>query len=140
MTPANIPTPYVTSIHACDFAANCIIRTLDIELKPWQIPCVQIRCGGIKTASSLTSTSISKALQMHPRIALYSERLTKWSKEISAFDQKRTEPAKVAQVVLNSLRATHPKRRYSVGYMVGAATFLESLPQPLADVILKMRF
>src|SRR5271157_326803 len=140
MTPAIIPTPYVTSIHACDFAANCILRTLDIELKPWHIPCVQIRCGGIKTASSLISTSISETLQKHPRFELYSERLTNWSKEISDFDQKRSEPVKVAQVVLTSLRAAHPKRRYSVGYMVGAATFLESLPQPLTDRILKIRF
>jgi NAD(P)-dependent dehydrogenase (short-subunit alcohol dehydrogenase family) len=52
MTPAMIPTPYVTSIHACDFAVNCIIRTLDIELRPWNIPCVQIRCGGINTNTS----------------------------------------------------------------------------------------
>jgi NAD(P)-dependent dehydrogenase (short-subunit alcohol dehydrogenase family) len=33
MTPAIIPTPYVTNIHACDFAVNCIARTLDIEIK-----------------------------------------------------------------------------------------------------------
>lgn len=35
MTPALMPTPYVASIHACDFAVNCIARTLDIELKSW---------------------------------------------------------------------------------------------------------
>jgi len=49
MTPAMIPTPYVASIHACDFALNCVARTLDIELKPWRIPNIMIRCGGIKT-------------------------------------------------------------------------------------------
>ncbi len=43
MTPATIPTPYVTSIHACDFAANAIARTLNIELKSWRIPNILIR-------------------------------------------------------------------------------------------------
>ena len=33
MTPALMPTPYVTGIHACDFATNCLARTLQIELK-----------------------------------------------------------------------------------------------------------
>ena len=31
-TPGMIPTPYVTGIHAADFAVNCIVRTLAIEL------------------------------------------------------------------------------------------------------------
>ena len=54
VTPATLPTPYVTSIHACDFAVNCIARTLEIELKPWKIPNIMIRCGGTKTAASLS--------------------------------------------------------------------------------------
>jgi NAD(P)-dependent dehydrogenase (short-subunit alcohol dehydrogenase family) len=55
VTPGIMPTPYVTSIHACDFAVNCIARTLEIELKAWRIPNIMIRCGGIKTAASLKS-------------------------------------------------------------------------------------
>jgi hypothetical protein len=51
-TPAIVPLPYIASIHVCDFAANCLVRTLEIELKPWKIPQVMVRCGGIKTAAA----------------------------------------------------------------------------------------
>jgi NAD(P)-dependent dehydrogenase (short-subunit alcohol dehydrogenase family) len=139
-TPAAIPTPYVTSIHACDFAANCIVRTLEIELKPWQIPCIQIRCGGIKTAKGLKTTAEVEAILHRPNGDLYREALLKWSEQMAAFDQKRTEPEKVAQLVLAALLAPKPKRRYSVGYMSGVAALLESLPQALTDKILKIRF
>jgi NAD(P)-dependent dehydrogenase (short-subunit alcohol dehydrogenase family) len=139
-TPATIPTPYVASIHACDFAVNCIARTLDIELKQWHIPNIQIRCGGIKTATGLQTTAQVEAILQHPRADLYRPALQKWSAEMGAFDQQRTEPQKVAQLVYQALCAAAPKRRYAIGHMSGAAAFLESLPQPLADAILKARF
>jgi hypothetical protein len=59
---------------------------------------------------------------------------------MAEFDRKRTEPEKVARVVMAALSAPKPKRRYSVGYMSGAAVFLEALPQALTDKILKTRF
>ena len=139
MTPAIIPMAYVTSIHACDFAVNCLARTLDIELKPWHIPSIQVRCGGIKTARGLQTPSEAEPVLRHPRGDLYRAALTKWFAEMVEFDQKRTEPEKVAQVILTALRAPRPKQRYSVGYMSGAASFLEALPQGLADKILKAR-
>jgi len=137
MTPAAIPTPYVTSIHACDFAVNCISRTLGIELKPWRIPCVQVRCGGIQTDKGLQTTSEVEAILQHPKADLYRSRLEKWSKEMAVFDKKRTEPVEVARVVQKALCARRPKQRYSIGYMSGIAGFLESLPQPLTDFLLK---
>lgn len=140
MTPAAIPTPYVTSIHACDFAANCIVRTLDIELKSWHMPVVQIRCGGIKTSTGMNTNALVDAIMQHPRGSLYRDALQKWATDISAFDQKRTPAEKVAEVVLAALRASKPKRSYSIGHMAGAAAFLESLPQALTDTILRMRF
>jgi NAD(P)-dependent dehydrogenase (short-subunit alcohol dehydrogenase family) len=140
LTPANIPTPYVTSIHACDFAANCIARTLEIELKPWRIPNIQIRCGGIKTATGLRTTAEVEDILRHPKAYLYQKRLAQWSKEMAEFDQNRTNPEKVSQAIMTALCARSPRRRYSLGYMSGAAAFLESLPQPLTDVILRMRF
>jgi NAD(P)-dependent dehydrogenase (short-subunit alcohol dehydrogenase family) len=140
VTPATIPTPYVTSIHACDFAANCLARTLDIELKPWHIPSIQIRCGGIRTAKGLETTTGVKTILLHPRADLYRDRLTHWSQEMAAFDRKRTPPEQVAHLVNTALSARSPKRHYSIGYMSGAAAFLESLPQPVADMILKLRF
>jgi NAD(P)-dependent dehydrogenase (short-subunit alcohol dehydrogenase family) len=143
MTPALIPTPYVASIHACDFAINCIARTLDIELKSWGIPNIMIRCGGIKTSAGLrTTTDVETLLQREPRelVLLYEKALQQWAKDMAEFDKKRTDPERVAQVVFKALVARRPKRRYSVGHMAKAARFLESLPQSVADWILKMRF
>ena len=140
MTPATIPTPYVASIHACDFAANCLARTLEIELKPWGIPSIQIRCGGIKTATGLRTTNEVEEILKHPNGSLYRVQLEKWSQEMAEFDEKRTDPQQVAETVLTALNATHPRRRYALGHMSGAAALLEALPQPLTDTILKLRF
>ena len=140
MTPAIIPTPFVSSIHACDFAANCLARTLELELKSWHIPNIQVRCGGIKTAAGLETTTQVEAILRHPRAVLYHAQLMRWSKEMAVFDQKRTPPEAVAQVVARALGARRPKPRYSIGYMSGAAALLEALPQGLVDYILKMRF
>jgi NAD(P)-dependent dehydrogenase (short-subunit alcohol dehydrogenase family) len=140
MTPAIIPSPFVTSIHACDFAANCLARTLDIELQPWHIPSIQVRCGGIKTARGMQTPSEAEPILKHPRGDLYRAALIKWFDEMAGFDQKRTEPEQVARVVLSALHTPKPKRRYSIGYMSRAAAFLEALPQGLVDKILKARF
>jgi len=142
-TPAIIPTPYVTSIHACDFAVNCIARTLDIELKPWQIPNIMVRCGGIQTPSATRSMGVlAHSLQEWPRerAALYAQALQDWRDSMVDFDARRTPPENVAEVVYQALAARSPKRRYAIGHMASAAAFLETLPQPLADAILKMRF
>lgn len=56
------------------------------------------------------------------------------------FDEKRTESAMVAGIILNALSTKQPKRQYSIGLMAKAASFLEALPQSVADWILKMRF
>jgi NAD(P)-dependent dehydrogenase (short-subunit alcohol dehydrogenase family) len=142
MTPALIPTPYVTNIHACDFAIDCIARTLDIELKPWKIPNIRIKCGGIKTPSGLRTTSDVEAVlrrTSRERVSLYEKALKKWAKAMTGFDKKRTEPEMVAKVVLEALLAKRPRQKYSVGHMANAARLLEALPQPVGDRILKMR-
>lgn len=140
MTPAIIPTPYVTSIHACDFAANCLVRTLAIELQPWQIPCVQIRCGGIKTANSEQKPGWIETMMQHPRGELYRGALAKWLRDIAAFDDQRTPPEKVGELIFKVLCVAKPKASYSIGHMAGLAAALEALPQFLADTILKKRF
>lgn len=142
MTPAIIPTPYVASIHACDFAANCIVRTLNIELKTWKIPNIMIRCGGIKTPAGMrTAADVDAILQNKgERVKLYKESLLKWKADMLKFDEKRTDPEKVAEVVLKALVTYRPRRQYLIGYMSKAAAFLEFLPQSLTDRILKMRF
>ena len=143
VTPALIPTPYVASIHAADFAVNCLARTLEIELKPWNIPNILIRCGGIKTPAGLRTTSDVEELfrlSQSPSSDLYKQRLTRWARDMASFDQKRTEPDKVAEVVLRALTSKSPRRRYSIGHLAWAAALLEALPQPVADTILKWRF
>jgi hypothetical protein len=59
---------------------------------------------------------------------------------MALFDQKRTNPEEVAELILEVLEKPKPKRRYSIWYMSGAAAFLETLPQPVTDWILKKRF
>jgi NAD(P)-dependent dehydrogenase (short-subunit alcohol dehydrogenase family) len=143
VTPATLPTPYVTSIHACDFAVSCIARTLEIELKPWKIPNIMIRCGGAKTAASLrTDAELEASFKTWPpeRSALYEPALRQWQGDMAEFDAKRTEPERVAEVVFKALCAQEPERRYSIGHMARAAAFLESLPQPVVDWILAKRF
>jgi len=143
MTPATIPTPYVSIIHACDFAAYCLARTLDIELKPWKIANIMIRCGGIKTATGLKTTAdVEAILREAPgdRASLYAPVLRRRGDDMAKFDLKRTEPEKVAGVVLKALCVKKPKGRYSVGHMARAAAFLEALPQSITDAILKVRF
>jgi NAD(P)-dependent dehydrogenase (short-subunit alcohol dehydrogenase family) len=142
-TPALIPTPYVASIHACDFAVNCLARTLDIELKPWGIRNILIRCGGIKTAAGLRTTSDVKAVlrQTPPdRSLLYAKTFTKWGEDMARFDAKRSDPERVAQTILAALVAENPKHRYQVGHMARIAALLEALPQPISDWILGKRF
>jgi NAD(P)-dependent dehydrogenase (short-subunit alcohol dehydrogenase family) len=140
VTPAIIPTPYVADIHACDFAVNCVVRTLGIELAPWEIPCVQVRCGGIRTGKGLGTTKEVESLLRHPKADLYRERLEAWSRAMAEFDGRRTAPEKVAMLVEKALRSRFPRKRYSVGYMHRAAAFLESLPQCWVDRILSSRF
>jgi NAD(P)-dependent dehydrogenase (short-subunit alcohol dehydrogenase family) len=143
VTPAIIPTPYVASIHSSDFAINCVARTLEIELKPWRIPSVMIRCGGIKTPAGLRTTSdVETNLSKAPadRSPLYEERFRAWGRDMAEFDKKRTEPEAVAKVVLKALRAEQPRRRYTIGHLAWAAAVLEALPQSAADAILKARF
>jgi NAD(P)-dependent dehydrogenase (short-subunit alcohol dehydrogenase family) len=135
-TPALIPTRYVTSIHACDFAANCLARTLALELKPWNIPSVLVRCGGIQTpAGQHTPDGVAHMLR-HPLAGLYREVLEQWGSSMVDFDRHRSEPEVVAQVVERALCARHPRHSYQVGYMSGLAAFLEILPEPWADSIL----
>lgn len=141
-TPALMPIPFVASIHACDFAANCIARTLEIELKPWGIPNILVRCGGIQTAApDKSARELAAAFNHWPpeRVALYAGALEKEQAELAEFDEKRTEPEAVAAVVYKALRAKKPRRRYRIGYMAGAAAFLEMLPQTLVDAIMAAR-
>lgn len=143
MTPAIIPTPYVASIHSCDFAVNCMARTLNIELKRWGVRNIMIKCGGIKTPAGLrTAADVEAVLKSMPaeRISLYERAFRKWGEDMAEFDKKRTEAERVAEIILKALFAKKPRSHYSVGYMARAAGFLEVLPQSLTDWILKKRF
>ena len=141
-TPSIIPIPFVSNIHICDFAVNCLARTLQIELKRWNIPNVLIRCGGVKTAAVAKSEQELEAdfeKWPHERFELYAETLKKEQRDLSAFDEKRSEPREIAKVVYQALSASKPKRRYQIGYLSGVAAALEYLPQTWVDAIMARR-
>jgi hypothetical protein len=49
------------------------------------------------------------------RVALYDGALRTWAEGMKVFDEKRTDPGKVAEIVVRALTVHNPKRRYSVG-------------------------
>jgi len=141
-TPALIPVPYVAGIHACDFAANCLARTAALELRPWRIPQIIVRCGAIRTPASGRSTrELSALLAACPpeRAALYRDTLAKEAAGLAAIDAQRTDPAAVAEVVLAALTAARPRRRYRVGRLSALAAMVELLPQGAVDRLMAMR-
>ena len=141
-TPSLMPIPFVSSIHACDFAANCLARTLAIELAPWSIPSVFVRCGGIRTAApAKNSRELEEAMARWPKEKrlLYAEALEKETKSLAAFDAKRSDPVVVARKVEAALCALRPRRVYRAGHLVWFAAFLDLLPQNLVDGIMRRR-
>jgi NAD(P)-dependent dehydrogenase (short-subunit alcohol dehydrogenase family) len=141
-TPSLMPIPFDSSIHACDFAANCLSRTLNLELLPWGIPSVQIRCGGINTASVARSYSeLDQSMRRWSDLGLdlYDDALKKTEEGFKEFDKKRSEPEIVAKTVHRALEAKKMKSRYHAGYMSGISSLMEVFPQPLIDHILSKR-
>ncbi|HUX39586.1 MAG TPA: SDR family NAD(P)-dependent oxidoreductase [Rectinemataceae bacterium] len=142
-TPGTMPTPWVAGIHAADFAINCVARTLALELGSEGPPVILIRCGGVRTRAGMaTRKELEAALErVDPeRRRRYESRLASWIASMEAFDAKRVDAEGVARLVDRVLGTPRPKARYRIGYMAGAAAFLESLPQVLTDRILMARF
>lgn len=141
--PALVPISFVSSIHACDFAVNCLVRTLRIELSPWNIPVIMIRCGGIKTPavekSYIELEEFLKNIPENSEGKIYKEILRKEIDELKEFDKRRTEPIEVAKVVFKALTAKNPKSKYQAGYMSRLSAFLELLPQSFVDFIMLKR-
>jgi NAD(P)-dependent dehydrogenase (short-subunit alcohol dehydrogenase family) len=141
-TPSLMPIAFDASIHAWDFASNCLSRTLQQELLPWGIPSIQIRCGGIKTPSvekCYTELEQSMAEWSASGRSLYHDALKKAEMAFRDFDKKRSEPELIARVVEKALSAKKPKRRYQAGHMSGIAAVMECLPQPWTDAIMSKR-
>lgn len=141
-TPSLMPIPYVSAIHAPDFAVNCLARTLQLELKPWAIPNILIRCGTIATAAPARSAhELEEDFKQWPpeRFALYEAALRKEVEEFGAFDAKRTDPREVGMLVYKALTAARPKARYQIGYLSKLAAAVEYLPQSWVDRIMAGR-
>jgi NAD(P)-dependent dehydrogenase (short-subunit alcohol dehydrogenase family) len=141
-TPSLMPIAFDASIHACDFAANCLSRTLQQELMPWGIQSIQIRCGGIRTPSverSYRELRLTMEGWTESGKNLYHDAMSKTEKSFREFDKKRSEPELVAKTVLTALEAEKPKRRYHAGYMSGISAWMECMPQPLVDRIMAKR-
>jgi NAD(P)-dependent dehydrogenase (short-subunit alcohol dehydrogenase family) len=141
-TPALLPIPFVSDIHSCDFAVNCLARTLDLELRPWGIRNVLIRCGTIRTAApERTARELREALERLPpeRRALYERQLARMQREFGEMDARRTDPEVVGETVYRALTARKPKRRYPVGRLSRLAALAELLPQTWVDALLARR-
>jgi NAD(P)-dependent dehydrogenase (short-subunit alcohol dehydrogenase family) len=141
-TPAMVAIPYVASIHACEFAMNCIAQNLHLELSPWKIPSILIGCGGIQTAApARTKVELEVALQDWPREKsdLYAKSLQKLQDQFEQFDSRRTEPEQVARVVYAALMTEKPKRKYFVGRQARLLNFVRLLPQSFVDGIFQKR-
>ena len=141
-TPALVAIPYVSSIHACEFAMNCVAQNLHLELSPWNIPNILIGCGGIRTAApARTKTELERAMRDWPRDRAdgYAKSLQKLQDDFERFDARRTEPEEVARVVHAALTAKRPKRKYLVGHQAGSMNFVSRLPQSLVDAIFRNR-
>jgi NAD(P)-dependent dehydrogenase (short-subunit alcohol dehydrogenase family) len=141
-TPAMVAIPYVASIHACEFAMNCIAQNLHLELSPWNIPNILIGCGGIRTAAPERSKAdLEESLRDWPRERsdLYAKSLQKLQSQFDRFDRLRTEPEEVARVLFTALTAEKPKRKYLVGHQAGLMNLLRLLPQPVIDAIFRQR-
>ncbi|MEO0108714.1 MAG: hypothetical protein ABIK62_06045, partial [candidate division WOR-3 bacterium] len=122
-----------------DYAVNCIARTLHLELRPWGVPSILIRCGGIETpAAKRVALELARDLAHWPAAQreLYAEALCKLQTQLGSFDRKRTSPGVVAQKVAQALAARRPKRSYLVGHLANWAAFAEMLPQGLVDAVL----
>jgi NAD(P)-dependent dehydrogenase (short-subunit alcohol dehydrogenase family) len=137
-TPALIAIPYVASIHACEFAMNCIAQSLHLELMPWKIPNIMICCGGIKTAApERTALELEDAIEQWPqeRVELYLQAFQRLQKGFAKFDTRRSDPEEVAKVVFRALCAKKPRRKYLVGHGSKGMAMLRFMPQPLIDYI-----
>ncbi len=141
-TPGMFPLPYLTDIHAADFAVNFIARTLNLELLPDGIRNILIRCGGIKTSSPEKSLNhLKEMLNKWPseRLDPYKNRLIKFIEDQDSFDSKRTDPIEVAKLIAEVLKKKKPKARYQIGYLSKMGAFLEKLPQSWVDNIMGKR-
>jgi NAD(P)-dependent dehydrogenase (short-subunit alcohol dehydrogenase family) len=141
-TPALLPIPFVASIHVPDFAVNCLVRTLNMELSGWGIPAIMVRCGTIATASpERTARQLAGAMATWPaaRLDLYRSALEALQAELGGFDEGRTPPEEVARVVCRALTSARPRLRYRVGHLAGLAATMELLPQPVVDAIMARR-
>jgi NAD(P)-dependent dehydrogenase (short-subunit alcohol dehydrogenase family) len=141
-TPALVAIPYVASIHAGEFAMNCIAQSLHLELSPWRIPNILIGCGGIRTAApGRTKSELAASLRSWPRETsdLYAKSLQKLQDQFEQFDQRRTEPEAVARTVYAALTAGKPKRKYLVGHLAGWMNLVRLFPQSIVDTVFAKR-
>jgi NAD(P)-dependent dehydrogenase (short-subunit alcohol dehydrogenase family) len=141
-TPALVAIPYVASIHAGEFAMNCIAQSLHLELSPWRIPNILIGCGGIRTAApGRTKSELAASLRSWPRETsdLYAKSLQKLQDQFEQFDQRRTEPEAVARTVYAALTAGKPKRKYLVGHLAGWMNLVRLFPQSIIDTVFAKR-
>lgn len=138
-TPALVAIPYVSSIHAPEFAMNCIAHTLQLELRRWDVPNILIKCGGIDTPSPQRSAEeFAAALGQWPpeKVQLYAQAFERLLKRLNRFDAGRTPAEDVAAAIYRALTAPHPRRIYRVGKGSRGLAVIRHLPQAWIDAIM----
>lgn len=141
-TPALLPIKFVSGIHAPDFAVNCLVRTLNLELAQWRIPAVMIRCGGVKTsAPGKSDIELKESFERWTTdiSEKYKTAIRKEIQVLSDFEHRRSAPETIAQTVYRALCDRRPKIRYQTGYMSRFASFMECLPQAWIDSLMAHR-
>ncbi len=137
-TPALLPIPFDSSIHAPDFAVNCIIRTLRNEFG-FRIPVIMIRCGVIKTeAVERSYHELEENLKIWPpeKLSYYAEALGKIKQNFELYDKKRTDPVEVAKIIEKAVSDIKPRKKYRVGHLSLLSGLLENLPQDAIDALM----
>jgi NAD(P)-dependent dehydrogenase (short-subunit alcohol dehydrogenase family) len=128
-----IALPLLGALSASKAGLESLSNALRLELAAWKIPVVVIEPGSTETAIFTKAGEAERVAQGQAeagRVALYQQHLAAYEKASASF--KPGPVAKVAEVIVRSVEARRPKRRYAVG---DARTFavLTVLPAGLRD-------
>lgn len=134
--------PYSGAYCASKAALEAVTDALRMELKPWDIPVILVAPGSIQTPIWEKSLRLADTMaEKLPETAqilyqeLYQERLLSVRKTSQKMASRGLSPEKVAQVVLEALRAKKPRAIYRVGWDAYLGSLLGILPERWRDLI-----
>jgi NAD(P)-dependent dehydrogenase (short-subunit alcohol dehydrogenase family) len=122
--------PMVGAYSASKFALEALSDVLRVELRPWRVSVSVIRPGQVRTAifpkalAALAERSKRIPAEVAPGYTKLFARATRFSKR---GNERSSQPAAVAAVVLKALEARRPRARYLMGFDVKGLNLLQSL-------------